>query len=134
MEGWKSAIMQQKGFDLAIGHGLLLVMFLVFVGILYWMQRLPTVETYRQASQVAETHGGQIIILTCLALFFFLVSMGFVYYTMDALIDGTIKPDNALVMVIITWITSSAFGATMGALIKTMSAPATAINGDDKND
>ena len=119
-----------KGFDLSIWHSLLLVVAIAFVALLYWTGRLPTIETYRQLALIAETHGGQIIILTALTAFFFLVSMGFAYYTMDALIDGTIKPDNALVMVILTWATGGAFGATIGALIKTMSAPA----GESRND
>jgi hypothetical protein len=114
---------QEKGFDLAIGHSLILVVLGAYIALLYWTRRLPTIDTYREAAKVAETHGGQIVILATLTVFFFLVSMGFAYYTMDALIDGTIKPDNALVMVILTWMTGGAFGATMGALIKTMSAP-----------
>ena len=121
----------QKGFDLAIGHSLILIAILIFLAFMYWNKRLPTVETFRNASTVAETHGGQIIILTTMALVFFIVSMGFAYYIMDAIIDQTIKPDNAMVMVMLNWVTGAAFGNVMGALIKTMSAPAV-VNGGHK--
>lgn len=113
----------QKGFDLAIGHGLILVVFLVFMGFLWWTKRLPTIDSYKQASAVAETHGGQIIILTILGALFSFMTVGFGYYVIDGRIDGTLKSDDATVIQIFGFMSGTA-GAIWGALIKTMSAPA----------
>lgn len=115
----------QKGFDLALAHMLLLIAVMVFFGVLYYTRRFPGIESYRQAAGVAETHGGQIIILSVLGVLFSVMTVGFGYYIVDGRIDGTIKADDATVTMIFGFMSGTA-GGIWGALIKTMSAPATA--------
>ena len=89
---------------------------------LYLLGRLPGIDQFKQFASIADTHGGNIAILTCMSVFFFAVGIGFSYYVVDLLEDKTITPDNTMIMLLIQWITGTAFGGTMGALIKTLNS------------
>jgi hypothetical protein len=103
-------------------HGLLIALVLVIFLALWLLGRLPGIDQFRQFANAADTRGGNIAILAGLSVFFFCVGIGFSYYVVDLLEDKTITPDNTMVMLLIQWITGTAFGGTMGALIKTLNS------------
>jgi hypothetical protein len=103
-------------------HGLLIALVLVIFLVLWLLGRLPGIDQFRQFANAADTRGGNIAILAGLSVFFFCVGIGFSYYVVDLLEDKTITPDNTMVMLLIQWITGTAFGGTMGALIKTLNS------------
>jgi|SRR6516164_9332551 len=103
-------------------HGILIGLVLVAIFVLYLLGKLPGMDQFKQFATVADTHGGNIAILAFFSIFFFCVGLAFSYYVVDLLEDKTITPDNTMVMLLIQWITGTAFGGTMGALIKTLNS------------
>ena len=103
-------------------HGILFAVVLAVLTVLYVLKRLPGIAAFGEFARIADTHGGNIAILAILTVFFFCVSLGFLYYVVDLLEDHTITPDNTMVLLILNWLTGSAFGTTLGALVKTMNS------------
>lgn len=92
---------------------------LLFVFLL-WHKKLPTVESIQGLATVSATKGGNIIILMVMAFSFFFAGMRLIYYCLGLSVDGKITVDNAVMMLAISFVTGTAFGNVMGALLKTM--------------
>jgi hypothetical protein len=92
----------------------------IFLAVLYWTNKLPSLETIQKFSLIADSRGGNILILLVLTVLFFLVSIGFAYFVMDALIDQKLTQENTLALLLVNWLTGGVFGAALGALIKTL--------------
>lgn len=85
-----------------------------------WNGKLPTTESIQALATITATKGGNIIILVIMAMAFFFAGMRLIYYCLSLSIDGKLSTDNAVMMLAITFVTGTAFGATLGALLKTM--------------
>lgn len=74
-------------------------------------------ESVERFAKVLDTTGGKILILVILTMVFFSSAIGYGYYVMEALEQKTLTPDNALVNLLIQFVTGTAFGSSLGALI-----------------
>lgn len=88
--------------------------------VLLWHGKLPSVESIQGLATISATKGGNIIILMVMAFSFFFAGMRLIYYCLGLSVDGKITVDNAVMMLAISFVTGTAFGNVMGALLKTM--------------
>ena len=75
------------------------------------------VEKLDHLGKVLESTGGKILLLTMMAMIFFVASMGFFFYVLDAIQAGTLKDDDVMVNMLVQFMTGTAFGTALGALI-----------------
>lgn len=64
-----------------------------------------------------ESDGGKILLLATMAMLFFIAAMGFGYYALDAIQAHTLSQDDVVVNMFTQFVTGSAFGTALGALI-----------------
>jgi hypothetical protein len=88
----------------------------VLVGWVVWKNAL-TLEVIERTGKIVEGIGGKILILLFLTLVFFIAALSYGYYTLDAVQAGTIKGDDTLAIMLIEFVTGTAFGTSMGALV-----------------
>ena len=75
-------------------------------------------DSIAKLGKVFDTRGGNILILTCFSMFFFLVAIGFGYHVLGMIEAKTLTPDNTTAMLLIQFVTGTAFGTSLGALIQ----------------
>lgn len=99
--------------------------------IMQWNDKLPSTKSIQHFVSIINSRGGNIIILAASSVYFFKYSM---YIFMDLLSmvkDKTISEDNAFALMAIQFVTTSAFGASMGALLKTMTGESSTARSTD---
>lgn len=74
-------------------------------------------EKLERFGRIIESGGGKIMLLSIMALIFFIAALGMAYYVMDSIQAGTLKPDDVTANMMIQFVTGSAFGTALGALI-----------------
>lgn len=114
-----------------------IIVFVTLV-ILFANNKLPTIDGFARFVALADSKGGNILILLILTMWTITMSVRFGYYAIHALhaaqVSGTPPSSDAVYQVILTWLTGSVSSGFMGALIKTMSgehpAPTDKSQGD----
>jgi hypothetical protein len=89
----------------------------------------PSFETFSGTVALLNSKGGIIFVLLILWIISFGVSIAFGWW----IIVKGISPQNALVMVLISWLTGQAWGNANGALLKTMTGEEPAKQGSSSS-
>lgn len=76
-----------------------------------------SVEGIERIGKVLESQGGKLLTLIAFTIIFFAAALGMGYYVLEALENKTLTPDNAMATLIIQFVTGTAFGTVLGALI-----------------
>lgn len=108
----------------------LLFIFLTLV-VLAVMRRLPEPWMVKHYVSAVNDRGGNIIVLCLMSAWFFSVSVRIFYYAFDLLSQKKLDPDNAILLMAVQFVTSSAFGGSFGALLKTMTGSDSSARGTD---
>lgn len=91
------------------------------LGLLVWYllrSAAGPVDAVTKLATALDSRGGNIIILVFFSLVFFISAMGLGYYLLDLMEQKLITPDNVLASSMFQFITGSAFGISIGALIQ----------------
>ena len=87
--------------------------------------RLPAVESIRKFTSMLDDRGGNILVLGLLTAWFFVVTVKLFYHAITMISNNAIKADDAILLMALNTVSSSAFGTCFGALLKTMSGALT---------
>lgn len=99
--------------------------------VMQWHGKMPAADSIQKFVSVINSRGGNIIVLLGASIYFFKYSMYLFFDLITKIGNKTITPDNAIALMAIQFITTSAFGGAMGALLKTMTGESsTARKGD----
>jgi len=109
---------------------ILMVIFLTFV-VLAVMRRLPEPWVIKHYVSALNDRGGNIVVLCMMSAWFFSVSVRIFYYAFQLLSEKKLDPDNAILLMAVQFVTSSAFGGSFGALLKTMTGSDSTARGTD---
>ena len=97
---------------------------------MWWKGRL-TVHSVGELAAIMDSRGGNILILLALVLIFYKSALHLFYWALDKVISGTLKPDNTIALMGLSFVTGAAFGGAFPTLLKAM----TGLNGvKDKPD
>jgi hypothetical protein len=108
----------------------LLILFTTFV-VLAVMRRLPEPWMVKHYFSALNDRGGNILVLVLMSAWFFSVSVRIFYYAFELLGQKKLDPDNAILLMAVQFVTSSAFGGSFGALLKTMTGSDSNARGTD---
>jgi hypothetical protein len=75
-------------------------------------------ESIAKISKTLDTRGGNIIILVCFTMLFFTVGIGFGYHILGMIEAKGLSADNTMAALLVQFVTGSAFGTALGALIQ----------------
>lgn len=95
--------------------------------------KLPSVESIGKMVAIINSRGGNIAVLAGGSIYFFKYSMYLFFMLLGMVKDKTITQDNAFALMAIQFITTSAFGGAMGALLKTMTGESSSQRASDSN-
>lgn len=107
------------------------VFFVMLWAVMQWSDKLPSVSSIQHFVAIVNSRGGNIIILSAATIYFFKYSMYIFMNLLDMVRDKTITQDNAFALMAIQFITTSAFGGAMGALLKTMTGESSSARSTD---
>jgi len=82
--------------------------------------RMPKVKSVTDLVHAINSRGGNIVVLSASSVYFFSHSIRLFYFLLDMSKDGKIGQDNAFALMALQFVTSTAFGGSFGALLKTM--------------
>jgi hypothetical protein len=99
--------------------------------IMQWNDKLPSIKSIQHFVSIINSRGGNILILGVATLYFFKYSMYIFMDLLNMVKDKTITQDNAFALMAIQFITTSAFGGAMGALLKTMTGESSTARSTD---
>jgi hypothetical protein len=108
----------------------LLFIFITFV-VLAYLRRLPEPWVIKHYLSAINDRGGNIVVLALLSAWFFSISVRIFYYSFELLSQKRLEPDNAILLMAVQFVTSSAFGSSFGALLKTMTGSDSQTRGTD---
>ena len=108
----------------------LLFIFFTFVALAY-LRRLPEPWVIKHYLSAIDDRGGNIVVLALLSAWFFSISVRIFYYSFELLSQKKLEPDNAILLMAVQFVTSSAFGSSFGALLKTMTGSDSSARGTD---
>ena len=108
----------------------LLFVFSTFV-VLAYLRRLPEPWVIKHYLSAINDRGGNIVVLALLSAWFFSISVRIFYYSFELLSQKRLEPDNAILLMAVQFVTSSAFGSSFGALLKTMTGSDSSARGTD---
>ena len=123
--GWTTA----ERLDTWIPIGCLLLLWAV----MQWNKKLPSTNSVQEFVAVINSRGGNIVILSIASVYFFKWSMYLFTHLLSMVRDKTITQDNAFALMAIQFVTTSAFGGAMGALLKTMTGESSKARTSDSN-
>lgn len=83
--------------------------------------RLPDIQSIKDLVDALNSRGGNLLALLFLTVYFFRWSMRIIFHALEMLRTNQLKADNAVLILGLTFVTSSAFGGAFAALLKTMS-------------
>ena len=75
-------------------------------------------ESITRIGKIADTRGGNIMILVSLTVLFFGVAMGLGYHILAMVEAKSLTSDNTLAVMLVQFVTGTAFGTALGALIQ----------------
>jgi hypothetical protein len=101
---------------------------LAFIGalVLVWLllkafKSEPGVQSMKMFVDLSNSRGGNILICLFLTVYFFAAAMRIFYHALGLVVDKTLDPTSAVLMMALQFVTGTAFGGAFGALLKTMS-------------
>lgn len=101
-------------------HYLAITVVIVLLSLFQYLGKLPSMDSLQKLTSLLDTKGGNIIVLTALALYFFHDAQIMYYIVLDKIKDGTITADNGIALNGLMFATG-AFSGVIGALLKVMS-------------
>jgi hypothetical protein len=108
------------------------VAFFVLVwSIMQWHNKLPATESISKFVAMINSRGGNIVILSVASIYFFKYSMYLFLHLLEMVKNNTITESNAFGLMAIQFVTTSAFGGAMGALLKTMTGESSTARSTD---
>jgi hypothetical protein len=108
-----------------------ILFFTLLWAVMQWHGKLPSTQSIQEFTAVLNSRGGNILVLIIASLYFFRYSMYIFLHLLNMVKDKTITQDNAFALMAIQFITTSAFGGAMGALLKTMTGESTKARSTD---
>lgn len=93
---------------------------ILLLAVMQWKQKLPSVSSLQDVTSIVNSRGGNILWLGFFALLFFGVSVWFGFWVINKITDGKLATDNAVMSILVSWLTGTAFGGAFGAMLKTM--------------
>jgi hypothetical protein len=96
-----------------------------------WNKKLPPTDSIQKFVAIINSRGGNIVILTVASVYFFRYSMYLFMHLLEMVQAKTITEDNAFGLMAIQFVTTSAFGGAMGALLKTMTGESSTARATD---
>lgn len=117
----------QQWVTLALGG-----LFVTYLLVGSWMKKLPSTSSIGEFITILNSRGGNILVLAVMSLYFFRQAMILFYAMLAQIQAGTLKENNALALMAVQFVTSSAFGGAMGALLKTMTGESSASRSVDR--
>jgi hypothetical protein len=99
--------------------------------VMQWNKRLPSTDSIQKFVAVINSRGGNIVILSIASIYFFRYSMYLFLHLLFMVQNKTITEDNAFGLMAIQFVTTSAFGGAMGALLKTMTGESSTARASD---
>lgn len=105
--------------------------FIITWAIMQWHNKLPPVESVQKFIAMVNSRGGNIVILAIGSVYFFKYSMYLFLHLLEMVKNNTITESNAFGLMAIQFVTTSAFGGAMGALLKTMTGESSTTRSTD---
>ncbi len=105
--------------------------FVMLWALMQWNRRLPSTDSIQKFVAIINSRGGNIIILSVASVYFFRYSMYLFLHLLHMVQDKTITEDNAFALMAIQFVTTSAFGGAVGALLKTMTGDSSTARATD---
>jgi len=99
--------------------------FIILLGIMWWCDKLPSIQTLHGLAEIANTKGGIILLLYGMSFAFFFSAMRYLYWIISRAADGKITVADGLITAGFAFITGAAFGGANGAMLKTMTGDST---------
>jgi hypothetical protein len=112
-----------------------IVSFLILaaIGVISYFKLWPSVDSIHGIADLLNTKGGIILVLWATSIFFFVVGIRFMGWTISLIVDGKLNSDNAaaisLVNGAINWISGAAFMGAFGAMLNAMKGEPAAKSG-----
>ena len=98
---------------------------LIIVVACAYLKTYPSMDSLERLANLLNSKGGNILMLAFMSLFFFLIGVRFLYWTVERIIEGKLTADNAVVSLGVSWITGAAFGGAFSSMLKSMTGEAT---------
>lgn len=89
--------------------------------VLAYRRLLPSVDSLQSLATVANTKGGNILVLLFLTLVFFFTGIGLIYWSLNRMVEGKLSADNAVLMMGLSFVLGTAFGGSFSSMLKVMS-------------
>lgn len=99
--------------------------------LMQWHEKLPSTKSIQHFISIINSRGGNIAVLFGLSVYFFKWSMYIFFDLLSKISNGKIDASNAIALMAIQFATSSAFGGSMGAMLKTMTGESSATRSTD---
>jgi hypothetical protein len=93
-----------------LGIGLLLI----------FLNKAPRISSIREFVNLLNSRGGNILALLILSIYFFSATMRLFYHALWMITSKQLDPQNAVLMMALQFCTATAFGASFGSMLKTM--------------
>jgi len=106
--------------SLPFHYGLLGMVILAFT-LLALNGKLPSNSSIQEFATIINSKGGNILWLGFFSLIFFSSAIGLFYWSMNRIIEGKLKPEDAVLMMALQFVTGSAFGGAFASMLKVMS-------------
>jgi len=98
--------------------------YLLFIVLVYVFlalkNKLPSVESVRKIISALDDRGGNIVVLALFSGWFFIAGLHAFYFAIGLISQNKIDAKDAILMMMVTWLTGSAFGGSFGAMLKTL--------------
>ena len=85
-----------------------------------WTRQTPNVNSVRLFSEMLNSRGGNILLLAGLTVYFFHHALKLFYVILQQVQAGTLKENNAVALMGIQFVTTTAFGGFSGSLLTMM--------------
>jgi type IV secretory pathway VirB6-like protein len=110
-----------------------IVFFVLLWAFMQWHQKMPSTTSIQEFVAVVNSRGGNILVLAAASVYFFKYSMYVFMHLLSMVRDKSISESNAFGLMAIQYVTTSAFGGAMGALLKTMTGESSKARSSDSS-
>lgn len=98
-----------------------LLIILLWITLMQWFGKLPSINSIQGLATVLNTRGGNILILTFLTVAFSIAGIRLIYWGTMLALSGKIDMKDAILLLPgFGWVTGQLAGGVQGALLKTM--------------
>lgn len=100
--------------------------------LLQYSGKMPKIDSIKEFVSMLNSRGGNILILTFLSLVFFAYSVQLFNQAIFLIARKQLEPANAILLMGIQFVTNTAFGTAIGALVKSMTGADSYTRASDK--